>query len=377
MEDIYTEENINKVVILYNQGLSLKKVQSETGLGRKAIIKILNMNNIEIRKKQRITIYDLLSHEEIDNVIRLYKEGNSQDTVKDMCGISKNSVVKILKDNNVELRATSRHKKITDEDIDKMCILYKEGKTTAQIADMFNIYGSYAWYLLNKSGVEMRPCGTRYLCNDHYFDNVNTEDKAYILGLLYADGTNFTKRHYIMLGLQERDKQLLDIIRNKMEVETPLSYLVVDIENRSNMYRLKIISEHMSKTLNDLGMCANKSLVLKFPEWLDESLYHHFIRGYFDGDGSIARGKWQYNCNLVGTEQFCQKISDILKDRLDIDCTIYDQLHNGATRTLSIHNKKGATKFLDYIYKDATIYLQRKYDIYSEKYLNINNTLTA
>ena len=377
MEDIYTQENINKVVKLYNQGLSLKAVQVEVGLGFKAVKKILKMSGIEIRKNQRITIYDLLSEDEINNVVKLYLDGNSQDTIKNICGISKKSIVKILKDRNIEIRKTKAIKKLSNEDIEEMCKLYNEGKTTTQLADMFNINCSYVWYLLNKSNVELRPCGTRYLCDDYYFDNIDTEDKAYILGLLYADGTNDTKRHRIMIGLQERDKEILDIIKEKMKIKNPLSYLKIDIANRSNIYRLHVISKHMSSTLNNLGMCANKSLILEFPEWLNESLYPHFIRGYFDGDGYVSSEKWQYNCSIVSTYNFCKKVSEILSKELNINCTIYDGLHNGVTRTLSIHNKADAIKFLNYIYTDATIFLQRKYDVYKSRYINIDNTLSA
>ena len=93
----------------------------------------------------------------------------------------------------------------------------------------------------------------------------------------------------IKIELQERDKDILEEINKELGSNRELYFndLSSKNSNHQNTYGLIIVNKHMSEILKQKGMMQNKSLVLKFPEWLDEDLYSHFIRGYFDGDGHI------------------------------------------------------------------------------------------
>lgn len=118
-------------------------------------------------------------------------------------------------------------------------------------------------------------------------------------------------------------------------------------------------------------MIPNKSLDLKFPD-ISPLLYPHFIRGYFDGDGSIYINKQKHRITvtITSTKQFCEKIKDITEKELGIFCGIYDaSCHNGITKVNSMSGKS-AVKFLDWIYKDADLYMERKYNKYCEYILN-------
>lgn len=181
------------------------------------------------------------------------------------------------------------------------------------------------------------------------------------------------------MSLQEDDKDILERIRYEVESEKPLEY--IDYSNKilndytfKNQYRLLFFSSHMSKSLSDKGMVQNKSLVLKFPEWLDDNLISHFIRGYFDGDGCVHFAK-NGNCiiNMTSTYAFCTYIKQYLESILKIHISISDaSCHNGVTKVLQISGKNQAKTFLDYIYKDAEIYLERKHNSYINKYYNFS-----
>ena len=109
-------------------------------------------------------------------------------------------------------------------------------------------------------------------------------------------------------------------------------------------------------------------------------MYSDFLRGYFDGDGHISKGKFKYNMSMVGTQSFCESVQSILNG-LGIESHIYITTSDDKpTRTLMITKKRLCKKFFDYIYKDANLKLQRKYGVYIEKYCsaeNINNPLVS
>lgn len=215
-------------------------------------------------------------------------------------------------------------------------------------------------------------CHRIYPLNEEFFDCIDNQDKAYILGFLYADGCNYMPKQTVSMSLQEEDFDILERIRLTIGSEKPLEYL--DYTNKhdfgytyENQWRLLLFSKHMCESLNNIGMTPKKSLTLEFPD-IDPSLYRHFIRGYFDGDGTIGKN---YS-GLLSTKQFCQKVQNILFDELGINSIIYEASnHNGITMDLRLW-KKETTQFLSWLYKDANLYLQRKYDRYV-KYFCKNN----
>lgn len=136
------------------------------------------------------------------------------------------------------------------------------------------------------------------------------------------------------------------------------------------MCTLNMYSAHICRSLTNLGVVKNKSLVLEFPD-ISPNLYSHFLRGYFDGDGSLYRYAKNENnkritLTFTSTEQFCVKIKEIVEKELGIYCGIYDaSCHNGITKVASLSGTS-AMKLMDWMYKDADLYLDRKYKRYLE-----------
>ena len=143
-----------------------------------------------------------------------------------------------------------------------------------------------------------------------------------------------------------------------------------------------MFSSYMSEQLNEKGITPNKSLTIGFPNWLDDSLISHYIRGVYDGDGSVYRAYRNENnlpitVTITATESFCIELKKLCKEKLNIDAGIYDaSCHNGITKVFTLSGRNIAKKFLDWIYQDADLYLQRKYDRYCD-YYDINNSLSA
>lgn len=128
------------------------------------------------------------------------------------------------------------------------------------------------------------------------------------------------------------------------------------------------------------GLTEAKSLTLQFPKNIPDEQLHHFIRGFFDGDGSIVARPTKYNTYFQvsitsGSQNFLQSLQLVLKEKQNIDSQIYiDGRSTNKSYYLRITKQKEIQKFKNMIYRDATICLDRKYqkftqmDMYKPKY---------
>ena len=238
--------------------------------------------------------------------------------------------------------------------------------------------------LLKNNNVESRKgfyYASKYNLNEHYFDVIDTEEKAYILGFIYADGNNLFKTNRVSIQLSIIDKEILQ----------KFSKIMFDIENlkyRKNKNNkgiefeyvsLNMYSKYMSRHLANLGVIERKSHFITFPEWLDKSLYRHFIRGLIDGDGWIylpATNRMSPNVGLICTRQINDKLSIFFDKELGLKsylCKAYKQDFEIMCE-IRIKNYHQTKILLDWLYKDSTIYLKRKHDLYL-KFINMYNNL--
>lgn len=256
--------------------------------------------------------------------------------------------------------------KLTDQQKIDVVKEYLSGIGCKTLGKKYLISDTAILSILRKRGVKIRShseMGRKYTLNQHFFNKIDTEAKAYFLGLLYADGYNDEKRGAIHISLQERDKDILEKLNKNIESNKPLHFM-----NRShrkhknphqNMYKIEINSKIMSTDLAKLGCIQKKSLILKFPteEQVPKHLIHHFIRGYLDGDGCISIR----NISIVSSKMFVEGLTIKLQE-LSIDTKSYcDKRGSEMTRELFLRTQIDCLKFLDFVYKDATIYLERKH----------------
>ncbi len=263
-------------------------------------------------------------------------------------------------------------KKIPETDYHKVVDLYLNGHSSVQIGKLYETSHKPILDILDKMGVSRNWNSLRkYELNEYYFDQIDTSNKAYILGLLCADGYNNRSTNVIRLKLQKEDKHILEDIVKELEYNAPLIFdeRSKENENWKDIYSLTIRSAHMSEMLDTIGMHQAKSLILKFPEWLDPVLYSHFLRGYMDGDGSIYcyDKKMNWNISIVGTGDFCNSVKSIIEDMLGIHVHVkLDGRRNNITCDIRIGGNRQVSKFLDWIYKDADLKMERKYIKYQQ-----------
>jgi len=200
-----------------------------------------------------------------------------------------------------------------------------------------------------------------YRVDEGFFEVIDTEAKSYFLGLLFADGfitkSNNVKR--MGISLNNRDKYMLEEFRKVLGADNPLT-----AQNEKDQHRLLITSKKMFDDLYKLGCVTNKSLILKFPKEEDvpEHLVHHFIRGYFDGDGCIGvYGKHNTKClSFAGTEHFLLQVKQEIANGACIEKGKIKKVKN--IFILSYHSREDIKKIGEYFYRNATIFMKRKND---------------
>lgn len=278
--------------------------------------------------------------------------------------------------------------KPTAELIQKIILTYLSGLDTYQTANEHQCSQTFVMNVLKKSKIPKRSTQSytrKYITNENFFNSITDEKRAYFLGLMYADGNNYVRAPHsyeVSIKLQAQDKPILekfrDIIVPDLELKT-----VIDKQTLNKHYLFKINSKKMSEQLSALGCVPNKSLILQFPNFIKDDLLNHFIRGYFDGDGTIYHkkpkitGQINYIIGITSSKMFCESIKNILEPQLSVHFSIKlsRPKTNQITTTLSVGGNQQVKKILDWLYKDATIYLPRKYEKYQEflNYLQDNN----
>ena len=214
-----------------------------------------------------------------------------------------------------------------------------------------------------------------YACNDDYFEKIDTEDKAYWLGFLYADGCIDKVRGCTILDLSIIDYAHLLLFKESIGSSHKI-YFHQDKKGHEYV-RLHINSKKMVNDLIDKGCVPAKTFTLKFPkeDHVPKELIPHFIRGYFDGDGCIyAKYKKPKNrpnmfldteFNILGTKE----LLEIMAVYLPIDNITVNKKWGNKIFGIRIYNKISILEIMDYLYKDSSFYLQRKY----ENFLLIKN----
>jgi hypothetical protein len=206
-----------------------------------------------------------------------------------------------------------------------------------------------------------------YKINEKYFENIDTEDKSYFLGIIFADGYLNDKRKYLSISLQETDVDILEKLTLSIETNKPLQYIIRKEVNTSNQYRLLITRKKIVEDLKKLGVHQNKSLTSK-PDnitFSNDILLKHFLRGYFDGDGSLTyykvKNTLNSSINIVCTNEFYNYFSSFISNVLLIKTTRGKRFNdNKNCYDLRICGNRNVIKFLDYIYSDSNIFLERK-----------------
>lgn len=216
--------------------------------------------------------------------------------------------------------------------------------------------------VLKHHNIPMKP--SKYTCDTHYFDTIDTEEKAYWFGFLLADGAVSLSngRYTLRLALKSTDKPHLQQFLKSLN--SNVSIYDIDIVRSDKTYHsvaASINNKALVTALIQKGCIPNKSLILTFPDTsiIPKHLVHHFMRGYFDGDGCIhiaQNGELRFQ--IIGTKEFLVKYIE------NLNMPPKSKFSSQGKAFAAQYSTTASSKVFAFLYKNATVYLERKHDIY-------------
>ena len=209
-----------------------------------------------------------------------------------------------------------------------------------------------------------------YYSDFNYFETIDTEEKAYWLGFIYADGCVYKRNNHeklLSIKLCAKDKSHLNKFKIDIKSENPIND---GVSNNNNYSDIVIVSDKLCNDLISLGCEPKKTFKLNKLPIINDELLRHFIRGFFDGDGSICKTKnnykTRYNFSIIGMYEFIVQLKLILEKELLIKLCLSEDKRTYNLYSVRTSNKKYIKQIYNYLYENATRYLQRKKDIFEE-----------
>jgi hypothetical protein len=248
---------------------------------------------------------------------------------------------------------------ITDDIIQQ---LYATGLSCQKIANKLNCSESYISKKLKSLNITKisNSIYRKRPWNENFFNVIDTEEKAYWLGFLYADGCVHDKpKGQKLITLCVKDKEVIEKFIKSINGDFA-------VKQYNDVYGIYLTSKIMFNDLCKLGCVPRKSLNLEFPN-INNDYINHFIRGYFDGDGSvfICNPKNYSNTSTIYTSigiGICgtYEMLSVLSNHAPINFPKKDKRKLGNIWYSSTSGTNKALLFYNYLYNDATIWLDRK-----------------
>lgn len=354
-----------------NNFIAVTELKDLFNIDIKSIMKILKDGGIKIRGKHT---KEWLSESNIKDICDMYIVNNNLSIISKKYCISNRSIKNILIDNDIKLIKTvgklgdsiipnEYHKKIIDD--------YINNENSISLSKKYNVSYSSILNLLRNNNIDIRDkshSNRKFNLDETYFEKIDTEDKAYFLGLLYADGC-VSSNNSINITLQESEKGILETFILKLQYENKLKFRKRKFKNYQDCYRLSFSNKKMHEDLIKLGCIPRKSLILDLPSFdlVPETLFNHFIRGYFDGDGCIHISKEKERPQIVitSTKMFNDKFKKYIDIKLDISSFILER--ENAITALYICSKVKVLKTFIWMYRNCKQYfVKRKFEKFQD-----------
>lgn len=364
---VFTTIEKARIIELYKNKTPIRVIREEFKCEENRIRDVILESGMEIKKGNLLRKIENSSEKEI---VKLYSQGLTAAQIGEKFNVKYNAIIKILKKYNIEIKQFAYYGTISFNEEQTKAIIkdYLSGKNGVEVGEKFNVSESVIYKLLRKNNIKVRKSiihERKHILRENYFEKIDTANKAYFLGLIAADGCAFTDKYAISIALEEDDAK---IVLNKLISEIFITEKKLKLTNKKNrnsswknILRLDIYSKILYLDINKLGIIPRKSQILEFPsnQQVSEEFIWDYIRGYFDGDGSVyKRGKW---CcvDFAVSEKFAEKLQLKLLE-FKINSNIYKKVGIFCLRIVRLED---LYKFYKLIYDNIENkqYLPRKY----------------
>lgn len=322
-----TQQEIQLIITDYENGTVFDELCKKYHHKYQTIRKILIDNNIHIRNKSeaghKATKYDVPQDIQI-KIIQNYNNGMGLIASGTEFGIGYYKVKKILEDHNIHIRN-------------------------------------------KREGIQARNVALRkYHFNENYFKNINA-NVAYVLGFLAADGSISLNSNCIKITLAEKDSELLEKIKKEFEYDGVIKHKTTN--DGFDIATLEVNSAIYKEDLKRYNIVPNKTFSFSISENIPKQYWIDFIRGYWDGDGTICTaGKNAIRSSLCGAnKQTLEQIVEFLETYYDIP-KVSIQMAMRKNPLYYIQYSSNSTKklFEAFYYSDNILFLERKYKKFCE-----------
>lgn len=257
---------------------------------------------------------------------------------------------------------------------------YNELKNLKKVAKSFGVSLRPIKRILKENNVELT--NRRYNVNHSYFKVIDTEEKAYWLGFLYADGcVRRTKTgSQLILKLSIKDENHLKLFKSNIESEHKIFYDKNKTKTKkgaisiSENCLIRIGSNELVEDLINQGCIPKKTFIINKPK-IEKKFYKDFIRGYYDGDGNLfysEKSKASVLTIVCASQKFREFLIEFMSEIPNIG-----KIHEHKEKyNIKIVNIVGIINFLDLLYKESKIHLNRKKKYY-EKYREYRTSIES
>lgn len=212
---------------------------------------------------------------------------------------------------------------------------------------------------------------SKYIYDHAFFKNITTEEQAYWCGFIMADGcvsiNEKTNSCELCIKLQAKDAEHLQKFNLALHGNIPVKvfeeYSILPGAATpviSQQCQIRLYSEEMVHDLDKYGVVPNKSLIKKFPHNIPADLMRHYIRGYFDGNGSLTFTQKSRRCTFyTGSYDFAIALHDYINQNVCKTSSVYK---NPETNCYIFYCSSYSSMYLllNFLYKESNIKLNRK-----------------
>lgn len=292
----------------------------------------------------------------------------------------------------------SINKKLNDQQKIDIVSAYQTSMRSVELGKKYGVTPQAILQLLKRRGIQIKGYkdATSWHTLDYsYFEIIDSEEKAYFLGLIFADGNTSIHKttHKFAINLTQTDDYLLyrlrDCLKSDCDIRTYYKGTGYGEKNGKPFTTLSIYHKAFVLSLIDKGCVPAKSKIVELPKEVPNYLMNHFIRGYLDGDGCITMPKDIKNLSdlnktgvsITSSTLFCNQLKTyLLQHNISFSIIPYKN-GNEYTADIRFGGRFVLNRLLDYLYKNATIYMQRKYNkakrFYTYQDILLNQKLTA
>lgn len=364
MKYIKPEDYSEDLTELVNNGATLEELSKHFGITHRGVA--YRLKKLGLKAKPAILPF---TEEEKAKMLYLHNLPTDAVAIAKELNTTQFRVLKFLKDSGADTSLIH----YTQAQVDSVIADYLAGYTFEMLEQKYNMYKQCLDNILKKNKVVKRN-KREVKQNSWYvwegaFKDMTDEKSLFFYGLLLADGC-LTKQGAVTICLQARDRAVLEKLNEYLGRDKgDLSFTKRNLQHHQDKYTIRFMDSVVYNTLVDLGMTPRKSLKETVPNVdMTEDQARHFWRGCIAGDGSIMFHNNVPSVFLCGSEELCNEFANFiqrvvgLKDKPTVHCRLKNK-NSQPVYNVTVSGSK-AVKLADYLFKDSTVNLDRKYETY-------------